>query len=472
MEHSIQIENNQAKISGLEFGKIHFLFGRNGIGKSRILRELDLLGKSGSESGVVTTYIAPERGGEHSMWNQVGAYDDNPDALADTLRQNQVPKFRQISYSHFDELRNVVRKKREECGEGCKTFKEVIENINLFLDNVELKENDKSGFIVVKKGDTNPENDIKKHLSSGEKEMISLMIEISLFVETLSESKSNYLLLDEPDVHLHPDAESRLMMYLSNQLANIPAGVKAVVVAATHSTDLFAKLSIEKYKILYLDSISRRDFAFEFVNNKKSGFLLSIGSHPLLLTLEKRPILLVEGEDDRRLWDSVIRGLEGKLSLWCVPCGDKDSVLENVKTLNQINGALEGGDKLMSFALVDRDSDEQKPDDLERVAVDVTECRMIENLLLSDEVLGERKSEILRRFQITDEHRKSVNIKGREQQISNALGWKHEWETLIGSVLEEKIGEAQQLLQNKNSIFSYLGDSFTTRVLLNNFIAD
>ena len=51
-------------------------------------------------------------------------------------------------------------------------------------------------------------------ISSGESELISLGIEFLVFGEELQAEKDNWLLIDEPDVHLHPDLQARLVRFL------------------------------------------------------------------------------------------------------------------------------------------------------------------------------------------------------------------------------------------------------------------
>ena len=51
-------------------------------------------------------------------------------------------------------------------------------------------------------------------ISSGESVLISLAIECLIFCKEYVSDKQNILLLDEPDVHLHPDLQFKLMQFL------------------------------------------------------------------------------------------------------------------------------------------------------------------------------------------------------------------------------------------------------------------
>jgi predicted ATP-dependent endonuclease of OLD family len=71
-----------------------------------------------------------------------------------------------------------------------------------------------AGFKIFSKA---TENEIQPaEISSGEAELISLGIEASAFAQELDVEKANYLFLDEPDVHLHPDLQDRLVKFLTD----------------------------------------------------------------------------------------------------------------------------------------------------------------------------------------------------------------------------------------------------------------
>jgi predicted ATP-dependent endonuclease of OLD family len=73
-------------------------------------------------------------------------------------------------------------------------------------------------------------------MSTGESELLSLAIEILSFCHQAGHpehaSKNKLLLLDEPDAHLHPDLQHRLVKLISEETTK----VDVTTLIATHST--------------------------------------------------------------------------------------------------------------------------------------------------------------------------------------------------------------------------------------------
>jgi len=107
------------------------------------------------------------------------------------------------------------------------TFDTVISIINVLLDNVEMRR-EGATFQLYKKGTQDTLNPVA--ISSGESELISLAIECLMFEEECVKGKENLLLLDEPDVHLHPDLQERFGQFLKENLKH------SRLIIATHST--------------------------------------------------------------------------------------------------------------------------------------------------------------------------------------------------------------------------------------------
>ena len=93
----------------------------------------------------------------------------------------------------------------------------ILELINNLLDNVKLEATlTNQPQISRGKNDTTIRTD--EQLSSGEKELISLAAEVLYFIYQIDNAtqtpKNALLLLDEPDVHLHPDLQYKLIKLL------------------------------------------------------------------------------------------------------------------------------------------------------------------------------------------------------------------------------------------------------------------
>ncbi|PWW35419.1 AAA family ATPase [Chromohalobacter israelensis] len=201
------------------------LLGKNGSGKSTLLRKIDASGQFS------TKYITPERGGtlkyepgvEHNI-------SSNPDWLSQTRRKNRTENFRQQSTAQFRNLEVMVLREIEKDlskrkDEGY-TFDTTINHINELLPNINLKRGDRGFEIYNKQNDPVDENNI----SSGESELIALSIEVLVFSRSTKNNK--VLLLDEPDVHLHPDLQHKFIEFVEK----IATEFNFRVVLATHST--------------------------------------------------------------------------------------------------------------------------------------------------------------------------------------------------------------------------------------------
>ena len=206
------------------YDKINVVLGKNSSGKSTLLRLMDTH-LSGDD--VCVRYITPERGGELSFDAGIGTQtSNNPTWLTGQRRKNRYEQFRQSSVAEFRNLETLVLRSIEgdpEVRASDFKFDEEIAHVNEVLDRVELVRSVTAGFDIIRKQDKQPAN--ATELSSGESELISLAVEILYFAYLCKQEKyieqENWLLLDEPDVHLHPDLQYRLMQLLVNSTKEI-----------------------------------------------------------------------------------------------------------------------------------------------------------------------------------------------------------------------------------------------------------
>jgi hypothetical protein len=96
------------------------------------------------------------------------------------------------------------------------------------------------------------------------------------------------------------------------------------------------------------------------------------------------PVLLVEGDDDYRVWVQVVRS--GLVNLCVLPCNG-DEIKTYRRTLERMFDALSENVQLRGYALVDGDKYPDGKPDAKYVPVIRLGCREIENLYLTDEVL-------------------------------------------------------------------------------------
>lgn len=273
------------------------LLGKNGAGKSTHLRNLD------SSRSFKSKYLTPERGG-------VLRYDPNIDQniannqswIDDTRRQNRNDQFRAQSATQFRILETLVlreiEKDPEKRRDASYTFDSTLNQINELLPAIALKRAPR-GFKIFNRQDQHIN---EEHISSGESELIALAIEVLVFAREPEVDK--VLLMDEPDVHLHPDLQQRFISFV----AAVAVQFKFKVVVATHSTAIIA--AFPRGADLIIVPVKRRDQTdFQFFEYSEIGdaLLPIFGAHPLSAQFNKLAPLLVEGDDDRRVVEQVVR---------------------------------------------------------------------------------------------------------------------------------------------------------------------
>jgi len=373
---------NQSSL--LALGKLNVILGKNGCGKSFLLKNMQAQVQPQENLGQVR-YISPERGGilqyEPNIEVNIG---NNPLWLQDTRRNNQAQQFRQQSATLFRRLELLVLREieRESFDEGYvpHSFTDTIEKINQLLDRVRLERDVVKAFKIVDR-DTGQET-TPQDISSGESELISLGIEILSFVREAEVGKQNFLLMDEPDVHLHPDLQDRLARFIIDTLADKPVSV----VVATHSTPLLAGLSIDPETRLAFKRRDQNTLTFRLVSEVDRTILPIFGAHPLSNIFNQAPVLIVEGEDDERLWQQAIRSSRGRIRLFPCVATSVDLFGAFETEVNALMDAVY--DNAIGFSLRDRDLGAEQLDDFGHIIRMRLSCRAAENLMLSDEALA------------------------------------------------------------------------------------
>jgi energy-coupling factor transporter ATP-binding protein EcfA2 len=370
----------------LNLAKINVLLGKNGSGKSTTLRLLDQ-SKSSLPNVGAGRYITPERGGQLMHDGNIETnIVRNPDWSDNVRRTNRFDNFRQMSVTEFRRLETLVLRKIEKDAKTRQdmnfSFDTTLAAINELLDNVQIVRADGTGFDVTAKG--TPEKRTAENLSSGESELISLAIEILAFSygSETHKGKTSYLFLDEPDVHLHPDLQERLVRVLTQAVHSRDI----VVIIATHSTAILGALSDNTDAHVGFTVTGKDETTFLPIGDSLRNVLPIFGAHPLSNVFNKRPILLLEGEDDERIWQQAVRTSRGGLQLWPCPAGDIQSLDEYE---NQVEAIAESVyDNAKAFSLRDRDDNPYEIEDKPIVQRMRLNCRSSENLIVSDDVLA------------------------------------------------------------------------------------
>lgn len=365
---------------------INVILGKNGCGKSTMLRTLD----SNREQWEKVIYITPERGGQ--MVYEPIVYHNmnlNPSWADNSRRRNYDEQFRQKSITQLKEFEEQMNRKianddyiRKETNQR---FQDTLGSINELLDNVKIKisDSDKPTLEFINKDSKEIIKD--EQLSSGEKELAGLAIEILYFVYQVkngNKDKPSLLLLDEPDVHIHPDLQYRLINLLVDAVKDKPI----TTIIATHSTAILSALS-HRNSDAHVGFMRKgqNEISFISIDETLQDVMPIFGAHPLSNVFNQNPIMLVEGEDDQRIWQQAVRSSKGKIRLWPCEAGDKSKLEVYEETVSKLIDSVYENAK--AYSLRDRDNDPYEINNKKNVLRFRLNCYAAENLILSNDVL-------------------------------------------------------------------------------------
>ena len=361
---------------------INAILGKNACGKSTVLKSIEN-GIDKNAFGSIR-YISPERGGvlnyeaniEQNMINQ-------PTWMGATRRKNQSENFRQQSMALFRRLQLLVLTGIERDhvlpGYTPRSFDTELVPINELLERVRIERDDPHQFKIVDRDTGEPA--AREALSSGEAELISLAIECLSFKHECAPDKQNVLLIDEPDVHLHPDLQNRLARFMSKTFR----GTNVTLILATHSTALLAGLSEHEPANIFFMTRGQTELDFQEISEIDRLILPIFGAHPLSNVFNEAPVLLVEGDDDERVWQQAIRSADGGIRFFPCVVDGKGHFAEVEREVNKVISAVY--DNAIGFSLRDRDDGPEEIQDVGHLTRLRLSCRASENLLLSNDVL-------------------------------------------------------------------------------------
>jgi len=434
--------------------RINVILGKNGCGKSSLLRRIQDVIRDMPNWGD-PKYVTPERGGvlayEQGIENNARS---NPQWYRSVLERNQFAQYKQQTVYQFDRLQLAVLQAIASAVEAGQTppRRTYVDDVNSLLDNVEIRENsggDKS-FKIFQRG---TDQEIKaEHLSSGESELISLGIECLAFSLGIDETKLNMLILDEPDVHLHPDLQARLTRFLCDIVIRHPS---ITVVLATHSTAILGELTRHEYSAVCPMVRGQAELVFDGVDSAYKRILPVFGAHPLSSVFRDEPLLLVEGADEWRIWQQALRTSEGRVHFYPVDTnglGDMPAFEDRA-----VKVAAAVYDNAIFYSLRDRDEGDYGTIDAPPLIRLKLACRASENLLLSDDVLAHfgiewvalqrsisewielnhrhPRHEAMRLFAEDGFQRMTFDLKPIRLLLVDLMGSNKPWEVVVGQAL-------------------------------------
>jgi len=358
------------------------LLGKNGSGKSALLRSWR------DQQHEHVHYIAPERTGEMDFQPQLLPEEMDSAPRRSASMRNFVTDYRRRIIGRIQAyfmMRGAVRG-----GRPAPSPPEELETLLATLTpDFELIFEPRGIPYRLTRVATQEVITHVDYLSSGEAQLLTIGLDI-LTIAAMWEIESRgerVILIDEPDAHIHPDLQSRFAEFV----LRIAGKFAIQFVIATHSTSLLSALGQfggAATSVIYLDRIKTEYVAKTF--DDASRELASIlGGHVLMGTLFGAPLLLVEGDDDFRIWSQVPR--HHVLDLAVIPTNG-DEIRRYQLTLERILRSLsDPQEKPVGYALLDGDKaiPQPNPDNPQQfIRYLRLACHEAENLYLSDEVLA------------------------------------------------------------------------------------
>lgn len=360
---------------------VNVVLGRNGSGKSQLLRamrDLDLASRH---------YIVPERTGEINF--EAGLITQVIDAAQrqGQSRSNFSANYRQAVVTRIQGYYTKRgTKKRAEINHDPE---ELIKALSLVLPDFTVGVKADPPFYELHRIRDGVAVTSVQNLSSGESQLLSLGLDILTITGMweLDGTGKRMLLLDEPDAHIHTD----LQIKFADFLCYVAKKFNVQVFVATHSTTLMSALGQfgkDDVSVLYLER-ENAAIAGQPIDEVSRELAAILGGHLVMGPLFAAPVLLVEGDDDYRVWVQVVRS--GQVNVCVLPCNG-DEIRRYQRTLERIFAALSDRKAIRGIALLDGDkplptSNATAPQDYIRFAR--LACHETENLYLSDEVLAE-----------------------------------------------------------------------------------
>lgn len=467
---------------------INVVMGRNGAGKSRFLRDIEASISSNKQSFYIK-YVSPERAGSFKRnGNILTNMSDDPEWLRNTRAMNQASDFKAASAMLFREAETIYLRRLASTPEirmdSARNFEtDRLSKINQLLTNISLEMgNSDFEFRSLADGSIVSPSEI----SSGESEVVALAAEILYFFDTIEPTKFNVLLLDEPDVHLHPDLQARLGKLIIAMLDEFKKYSDSIAICiSTHSSPLVCSLADSHYV-----SIGTKSFSVDVVELKPTSAELRKAApffgHPLSLSLNEDAALILEGEDDERVWQQAARTSQGRIKVFPVLAGsvDQQSDLETfcVELLSTLY------DNPVAFSLRDGDGVINKPlEHLQSIKRYRLQCYAIENTILTDPCLALMKTNwdgfvaaagewvsknknhpdkrLIEEVLQSSDRMRHRKIKKIRQLIPSVLDCKKPWEVIVGQAIGSLTKED---LKNCNMLINFLGAELVGAVIFRN----
>lgn len=415
-----------------EVPRVMVIAGPNGVGKSTLLDEIRLQKGTVSDTGTKFLYQPPHRALRRTTvqrrylfsgvfkafsdllsGNEVSGYEglnfqfpsrtpDNVDEAGSTIKYTlgKIENRRQTTYAEL-----VDKARKEEKDVITKDLPDIykpIKNLTKYLlphlvfDHIDFK-NENDVKCIWKRKDKLGEIDLDiDDLSSGEKSIIILFLpllenDINALLQGVAKSGTTTIestplpdrvfIIDEPELHLHPDLQSKILVYLRSltSISNIQ------FIISTHSpTILDQALDNELYVLSFKTEVEGTNQLKKVANNLERLEALKELAGDTYLVTTGRSIVCIEGDveigskpADMRLFQILY---PRSTAFTMVPTGGKGEVIKIVTKLRDF--LPEELFAIRIFGLTDLDQTNTSLTGIFTLPV----C-MIENLLLNGQAL-------------------------------------------------------------------------------------
>ncbi len=363
---------------------VTILFGKNGSGKSLLLRSLR------DQSADSIHYVIPERTGTLDLQPSWVQEESDANRRSQYGKRNYLAEYRQHVITRipaYFTTRGSIRRGVEYGDLGDPSDLEDLINqlIPDFL--IELNGKNNPPYRLTRALDNANVSGIDQ-LSSGEAQLLTIGLDV-LTVAAIWEMENKterIVLIDEPDAHIHPDLQVRFADFLMQ----VAEKYSLQIIIATHSTTLMAavgQFAGEDAGVVYLNR-SNDSFGVKTFDDVTKELSACLGGHALMGPLFGVPILLVEGDDDYRIWSQVPRHHVVAFSV--IP-SQGDEIKQYQKSLQLIFSSLrDSALGVAGYALIDADKSKPLPNPnnlQDQIKYIQLSCHESENLYITDEVL-------------------------------------------------------------------------------------
>lgn len=289
-------------------------------------------------------------------------------------------------------------------------------------------------------------------LSSGEKSIVQMFYplverEVKALVKGIDavqqtpERPEFCVLIDEPELHLHPNLQLKVLDYLRV----LASAAHTQIIVATHSPTMVEYASFDELFLLRpveLSDSEQNQLVQIASDEERLSFLrVAFGSTSNLTAMQ--PIVVVEGVaerdaanvlPDRKLYRALHPGFD-RVTL--IPGGGKGECKSLLRTLNEVLPQFSGN--LTAVALLDRDTEVVSSNPL----VELLPVAMIENFLLDPDSIWEALQSVIEKTDFNtvddigaalDSVIQSLERSETERRTSAALGGCHFYPPSSGDI--------------------------------------